>query len=86
MTGILSKPFNYQDSLAVLKRSFFEVLQELTLAKALKWSGVSLAALIAVYLGKIWYSYRFFKSRGIPGPKPAFFFGNFPELKQKVRL
>ena len=31
---------------------------------------------------KIWYSYRFFKVRGIPTPNYEFFYGNFRELRK----
>nr|UOU03262.1 cytochrome P450 3045C9 [Brachionus rubens] len=46
----------------------------------LKASSITLASLGLYYLGKIWYSYRFFKSRGLTGPEHEFFYGNFREL------
>lgn len=48
----------------------------------LKTASLTLASLGAIYLAKIWYSYRFFKKRGIKGPKPEFFFGNFREIRK----
>nr|UOU03265.1 cytochrome P450 3045C6-3 [Brachionus rubens] len=41
---------------------------------------ILLLTLIVLYLGKVWLSYRFFKTRGLKTPKYEFFFGNFREL------
>jgi hypothetical protein len=41
---------------------------------------------IALYLGKVWYSYNFFKNRGLPNPPYEFFFGNFREIRKEKKL
>ncbi|CAF0750463.1 unnamed protein product [Brachionus calyciflorus] len=43
---------------------------------------ISVTSLVAIYLGKIWYSYCFFKKRSIPGPEPEFLFGNYRQILQ----
>ncbi|CAF0718008.1 unnamed protein product [Brachionus calyciflorus] len=47
-----------------------------------KGATISLAILSLIYLGKLWYSYRFFKKRGIKNPDYEFFYGNFRELSK----
>nr|UOU03267.1 cytochrome P450 3045C6-1 [Brachionus rubens] len=43
----------------------------------------TLASVTAVvYLGKIWYAYRFFNKRGLKGPQPEFFYGNYREIRK----
>nr|QEV83808.1 cytochrome P450 [Brachionus rotundiformis] len=49
----------------------------LTLLKA---SSTTLLGLGLIYLGKIWYSYRFFKKRGLKSPDHEFFYGNFRQI------
>ncbi|CAF0869176.1 unnamed protein product [Brachionus calyciflorus] len=46
----------------------------------LKFIGLFIFGLIGFYLGKIWYSYRFFYKLGIKTPKYRFFYGNNLEL------
>jgi hypothetical protein len=50
----------------------------------LKLTGCALIGFSVVYCGKIWYSYRLFKKIGLQTPNYKFFFGNFPELLEKV--
>nr|UOU03266.1 cytochrome P450 3045C6-2 [Brachionus rubens] len=40
------------------------------------------SATAVVYLGKIWYAYRFFNKRGLKGPQPEFFYGNYREIRK----
>nr|UOU03273.1 cytochrome P450 3045C1-1 [Brachionus rubens] len=46
----------------------------------LKISCFTLFGFTSIYLGKIWYSYRFFKGMGIKTPNYKFFYGNNLEL------
>nr|QVK45584.1 cytochrome P450 [Brachionus paranguensis] len=52
-------------------------LSPLTIFKA---SSITLAGIGLVYLSKIWYSYRFFKKRGLKSPEHEFFYGNFRQI------
>nr|QEV83809.1 cytochrome P450 [Brachionus rotundiformis] len=53
---------------------------EINPISVLKVSSITLASISLVYLGKIWYSYRFFKKRGLKSPEHEFFYGNFRQL------
>ncbi|CAF1054545.1 unnamed protein product, partial [Brachionus calyciflorus] len=46
----------------------------------LKLTTTGLFGLTALYLGKIWHSYRFFKNLGIKTPPWQFFYGNYLQL------
>jgi thromboxane-A synthase len=56
------------------------VQQHLDKATALKIAGASFVGLSAAYIGKVWYSYQYFKNRNIPTPPYTFFKGNFAQL------
>jgi thromboxane-A synthase len=56
---------------------------ELDLAIGLKILGGSLAGFSLIYLGKVLYSYNFFKSRGIKTPKYKFFFGHLLDISER---
>nr|UOU03274.1 cytochrome P450 3045C1 [Brachionus rubens] len=72
-----------------LKLSYNQIIEYINYVKILnlidrwtwvKLSGTSLLGFTAIYLGKIWYSYRFFKNLGIKTPEYKFFYGNHLEL------
>nr|QEV83794.1 cytochrome P450 [Brachionus rotundiformis] len=49
----------------------------------LKLVGSSVLGFSAFYIGKIWFSYRFFKKIGIKTPKYTFFYGNNLQLTKE---
>jgi hypothetical protein len=75
MTNSLSKNFN------LLPVSF---KRELSLKSFLTLTGGSLLGLACFYLGKIWYSYRFFAKMNIKTPKFKYLYGNLAEIMKNV--
>ncbi len=66
-------------------KEFFEANKKLiTLSNLLKLFGIGAAGFSAVYIIKVWWSYKFFSRRGLKTPKFRFFVGNFPEIKNNV--
>ncbi|CAF0750430.1 unnamed protein product [Brachionus calyciflorus] len=63
------------------KKKFCNKLQE-CYETWISGTAFTLTSLSLIYLGKIWYSYRFFKKRGIKNPDFEFFYGNFRELSK----
>jgi len=75
MTNSLSKNFS------LLPISF---KRELSLKSFLALTGGSLIGLACFYLGKIWYSYRFFAKMNIKTPKFKYLYGNLAEIMKNV--
>nr|UOU03271.1 cytochrome P450 3045C3/4 [Brachionus rubens] len=48
----------------------------------LKFTSLTLGGLTVTYLGKVWYSYQFFKQRGLQSPEHEFFYGNFRQINK----
>ncbi|CAF1091710.1 unnamed protein product, partial [Brachionus calyciflorus] len=65
---------------------FKQFINELDSPYILKLTAVGLTTLCLVYLGKIWYSYGYFKRRGFNNPKPEFLFGNVRSVYKKKNL
>ncbi len=61
----------------------FSVNKSISLhANLTKILSASALSLFLIYCGKLWYSYRFFKKRGLKTPPYEFFFGNFREIRK----
>lgn len=50
----------------------------------LKLLGISATGFTLAYLIRVWWAYRFFKSRGIKTPPYRFIVGNFPTIRAGV--
>ena len=77
MTNSLSKNLNF------LPISF---QREFTMKNLLVLTGGSLIGFACFYLGKIWYSYKFFEKMKIKTPCFRFLYGNLHEIMKNVIL
>nr|UOU03263.1 cytochrome P450 3045C8 [Brachionus rubens] len=68
----------------LIKNYFLDVFNDIDYYLILKASSIALSSATLFYIGKIWYSYRFFKRRGLKTPNYEFFYGNIrPILRNK---
>nr|ATW72304.1 cytochrome p450 CYP3045C13 [Brachionus calyciflorus] len=71
---------NYIDTQSL--QNFFQEMKEIVLDKSnlFKASTLFMTSIGILYLGKIIYTYKFFKRRGLKTPEFEFFYGNFRQL------